>query len=117
MKSYLLNIFLLAMGGISIILFYQNSILTASLLLIILIIALASGYRKNDLLFVVIGAIGGTIGEIIVLHFSDVYAYTYTTFLNIPIWAPIAWGIITLVIKRITEISNQSNTKQYNKTI
>ena len=109
MKQHLLNISLLILGGITIILFYYSNILTALFLLIILIIGLIIGYRKNDLLFALIGAIGGTLGEIIVLHFSDVYIYTHTTFLKISIWAPIAWAIITLVIKRTTELTSKPN--------
>lgn len=108
-KEVILNISLLALAGIVVVLFYQNDFLATALLLMILIIGLVFGYRKNDIIFTVIGAVCGLGGEIIILHFSDVFRYTHPTFLNVQIWSSITYGIIVLIVKRTTEILNENS--------
>ncbi|MDI6794961.1 MAG: hypothetical protein QME81_19185 [bacterium] len=83
--------------------FHQNNSLVSILLLLTLSIGVKFGYKRDDVLFILIGAFGGTITEIILLNFG-VYQYANSTFLNIPIWAPFAWGLGILLIKRFVEV-------------
>jgi hypothetical protein len=53
--------------------------------------------------FFVFGAIIGLIAEVVAVHFGA-WQYTNPSLLRVPIWLPIAWGFVVVLIKRITEI-------------
>lgn len=101
-KELIFEIILFGVGIASISLFYKNNIL----LLFSLIIAWALGikfwHKIHDIFFFVTGAIVGPIGEIVCIYFG-VWQYANPTFLGIPIWLPFAWGLATMLIKRIAE--------------
>ncbi|UCD03010.1 MAG: DUF2878 family protein [Candidatus Aenigmatarchaeota archaeon] len=76
------------------------------LLFIVLLIFLKFDYRKGDVYYIIIAAILGPIGEIICVYFG-VWSYANPTFLGIPIWLPLAWGLAVLAIKRIAVIISE----------
>ena len=109
----LIWVVILSIVGITpISIFHQNNSIVSILLLLTLSIGVKFGYKRDDIPFILVGAFGGTIVEIVLLKF-DVYQYANPTFLDIPIWAPFAWGIGILLIKRFAEVfSSREDEKQ-----
>ena len=102
-KELLFDIVLFGIGTLFIVLFYQNNALLSILLLAGWIFALKFWYKKHDVYFFVVGAIVGPIGEIVAIQFG-VWQYANPSFLGIPIWLPLAWGLAVALIKRIAEV-------------
>ena len=101
-RELILEIASIIIGSILILSFYTDNLLLFFLFLIILMIVMRFWFKKRDIHFFLIGAIIGTIGEIICTNFG-VWKYTNPTFLGIPIWLPLAWGLASVLIKRIVE--------------
>ncbi|MCK4335915.1 MAG: DUF2878 family protein [Candidatus Aenigmarchaeota archaeon] len=101
-KELVLEIILFCTGITTTVLFYMNNLLLTALLIIILAIGIKFWHKKHDMYFFVTGAIIGLITEIFCVHFG-VWQYTNPTFLGIPVWLPFAWGLFTMLIKRIAE--------------
>jgi hypothetical protein len=57
--------------------------------------------REDHIIFVA-GAVLGSTAEIIAAH-AGVWSYTLPTFLNIPVWLPFAWGLVSVLIVRIAQ--------------
>ncbi len=58
--------------------------------------------RKSDVVFFVLCALMGSLGEFVAIRFG---AWEYSRpWLNIPIWLPLAWGIAGLYLKKTTEV-------------
>ena len=89
-------------GVLSISLFHSQSILLTILLIIYWMIGIKFWHKKHDFYFFVTGAIIGSIGEVVCIHFGA-WQYTNPNLLGIPIWLPFAWGIFIMLIKRIAE--------------
>lgn len=86
----------------SIYLFYTLNILATAIILVLCAVALGLWHTKQDIVFFVVGAILGPLGEIICIY-GGAWTYTNPTFLGIPVWLPLAWGLITMALKRIAE--------------
>ena len=95
----LLNVFI-------IVVFYKNILLTTISLLIVAIIGLTTWKSKRTLMIFIFAGIGGTLVEMIAIHFG-VWKYTITNFFNVPFWLFIIWGnaaaLIYQVAKKIKE--------------
>jgi len=102
-KELLFDIILFVVGILLIVLFYLDNFLLTALLFITWIFGLKFWYKKHDSYFFVIAAIVGPIGEIVAIGFG-VWQYANPTFLGIPLWLPLAWGLFAVMIKRIAEI-------------
>jgi hypothetical protein len=74
-----------------------------TLLLLILIILISIYFiflkEKNDIVYFLIAAIFGPIGEAIVSA-SGLWKYYGQTVFGVPYWLPLAWGITAIMIKR-----------------
>ena len=101
-KELFFEIILYCAGIASIALFFQNNFLLSVLLVVAWAIGIKFWHKKQDILFFVTGAIIGPIGEIVCIYFG-VWQYTNSSFLGIPIWLPLAWGLATMLVKRIAE--------------
>jgi len=101
-KELFLEIILFCAGIVSIVLFFQNNFLLTVTLIILWAIGIKFWHKKQDIIFFITGAVIGPIGEIICIYFG-VWQYANPTFLGIPIWLPFAWGLITMLIKRVSE--------------
>lgn len=101
-KELIFEILLFCAGIALIILFFNNNELLTFLLILIWGIGIRFWHKKNDVVFYVAGAIIGPLGEIACIHFG-VWQYANPTFLGIPAWLPFAWGLATMLIKRISE--------------
>ena len=49
-----------------------------------------------------VGAAVGGVGETICAN-AGAWQYTHPTFLGIPVWLPVAWGLVSMLIKGISE--------------
>ena len=102
-KELIFEFILFCAGILAISLFYTNNFLLTVLLIISWLIGIGGWHKKHDIYFLLTGAIIGPIGEIICIYFG-VWRYTNPTFLGIPIWLPLVWGLATILIKRIAEV-------------
>jgi len=102
-KELILDLILFCLGLTEISLFYMNNFLLIILLLITWLIGIKLWYEDYDIYFLLTGAVIGTVGEIVCIHFG-VWTYTNPTFLGVPVWLPLAWGLTTILIKRIAQI-------------
>lgn len=99
--QYLLEALFFSLGVLIISLGYMNNYLTGVLLLVLLGLELIVWHEKMDILIFFVGAIVGPIAEVIAIAFGA-WNYANPTVFGIPIWLPLAWGIITLSINRIS---------------
>jgi len=101
-KELIFEILLFCGGIASISLFFNNNLLLGFILIIAWGIGIKFWHKNHDILFFIIGAIIGPIGEIVCVHFG-VWQYTNPSFLGIPVWLPLAWGLAVVLVKRIAE--------------
>lgn len=95
--------FMIFIGGMaSIVIFYQNNFLLTFLLATGWLIGILFWHKNHDIYFYVAGAILGPLSEIVAIYFGA-WEYTNPSFLGIPIWLPFAWGLVTMMLKRISE--------------
>ena len=99
-KTLIFEIALFCAGITMIFLFYYRNTLLTLLLAIAWTIGLVFWHEKHDVLFFVVAAIVGPLAEIVCVHFG-VWSYKNPSFLGIPMWLPLAWGLSIMVIKRI----------------
>lgn len=83
-------------------LLYKEDVLLTLVLIIIFVLGIRAKLKKYDLLFFVGGGIAGALAEIICIYFNC-WEYAHPTFLGIPLWLPVAWGTVSVLIKRVTE--------------
>jgi len=102
-KSLIFEIIVFVVGLAIICLFYENNILTFVLLLLGFIGVITLHPKKHDLLFFFFAFVIGPIGEIVAIHFG-VWTYANPSFLGIPIWLPLVWGLAFICIKRFIQI-------------
>ncbi len=89
--------------GISLVsLFYKENLLLVTLIIATWAIGVMFWHTKHDVYLFLIGAITGSIGELIAVHFGA-WQYANPTFLGIPIWLPFVWGLAMMITKHITE--------------
>ena len=79
---------------------WRQPIILTFILIIICIIYFIFFRVKNDLIYFLIAAIFGPIGEAIVSA-SGLWKYNGQTIFGIPYWLPLAWGITAVMIKRL----------------
>ncbi len=101
-KELMFELMLFSIEIALIILFFRKN----ALLLIFLLAAWLMGFKfwhkKHDIHFFIAGAVIGFIGEAICVYLG-VWQYANPSFLGIPIWLPVAWGLAAMLIKNIAE--------------
>lgn len=101
-KELILEFLLYSIGIIAIINFYKDNLFLTFLVILAWLIGLILWHKPHDLIFFIVGAIIGPIVEIICVHYG-VWQYSNPSFLGIPIWLPLTWGLAVILIKRISE--------------
>ena len=102
-KELVFEIILFSVGVVAISLFYDNNLLLTAILLVVSLFGMKVWYKLHDSYFFITGAIIGPIGEIVAIYFGA-WQYANPTFLGIPIWLPLFWGLAVVLIKRFSEI-------------
>ena len=99
-KELIIELMFFTLLLLIIIFFHKNVVLSTILSVILVSIAFIFFHSKEDKIFYLTGAvIGGIIGEMIVVSFGA-WKYSTQILFNIPIWLPILWGFILVLIKR-----------------
>ncbi|MBI4014729.1 MAG: DUF2878 family protein [Candidatus Aenigmarchaeota archaeon] len=96
------DLFLFTLGIAALVSFYMDNAILTALLLINWAAILSVWRRKGDAYFLLIGAAMGAAAEITAIHYGA-WQYANPSFFGIPLWLPIAWGIIAVLIRRIAE--------------
>lgn len=91
-----------AAGASEIALCHRRPILLTVLLAVTAIVAMAFWRKSHAVCFYLVGAVVGPCGEMICIHLGA-WEYANPTFLSIPLWLPLAWGLVTILIKGIAD--------------
>ncbi len=91
---YALGVFLLSY-------LWQDNLQLFILLLLVLLINLTRFHNKADLFFITVIGIVGPILDSTVVSFGAWY-YSNPDFFNLPIWAPLAYSFLGLLVRRIS---------------
>jgi hypothetical protein len=81
---------------------YRQPLVLAGALALLAAVTLLVSRRRGDLAVLVGGVLLGPVAEIVAVR-HGAWAYATPDFLGVPLWLPVAWGLATLVIKRISE--------------
>jgi len=108
-KELAFEVALFAAGASEIALCHRKPILLTVLLAVTAIIAMAFWRKSHVVCFYLVGAVVGPCGEMICIR-SGAWAYANPTFLTIPLWLPLAWGLVTVLIKGIVDTSAKFRT-------
>lgn len=93
-------------AGIALVsLLYAENILLTVLFIIGAAVALKFHHKRHDIYMFVLGAVLGTIAEIIAVN-AGAWQYTNPTFL-VPVWLPLAWGLFVLLLKLIVSANEK----------
>jgi hypothetical protein len=90
-------------GIVCLSLLYENTLVLTGVLLVLTAIALGIDRRPGDVWILIGGAVLGPVAEAVAVA-CGAWTYTVPDALGLPLWLPVAWGLATLLIKRITEI-------------
>ncbi|MDP7505887.1 MAG: hypothetical protein QF362_00385 [Candidatus Woesearchaeota archaeon] len=96
------EIILFFAGVVIITIFFNNNILLTFLFIVIGVIRKIFWHKKHDVYYFVCGAIIGSLAEIICVYFG-VWQYANPSFLGVPMWSPLAWGLVTMLVIQIAE--------------
>jgi len=102
-KRFASSLVLYPVGIVCLSLLYGQTLLLAAVLLALTGVALSIDRRPGDVWIVLGGAVLGPLAEGIAVA-CGAWTYAVPDALGLPIWLPVAWGLATLLIKRITEI-------------
>jgi hypothetical protein len=84
----------------SIVIFWRDNLLLFSIVLVESLAVLLFWHKRHDVYFFLSIAVLGSTAEVIYVHFG-VWQYTNPTFLGVPIWFPMAFGISAVVGQRL----------------
>jgi hypothetical protein len=101
-KELLLEAAIFAYGVAAAALFYGNNLLVLVLMLLGWLLGVLFWHKRHDVYFFLSGVLVGVVVELTCVHFGT-WSYANPTVLGIPIWLPLAWGLFTMLIKRIAE--------------
>ena len=113
-KQLIYELILSITAVLSVIFLWQNNIGTFTILTILWILAMFLWHKKIDIITFIVGAIIGPIVEVSCIAMG-VWSYANPSFIGIPLWLPILWGLATVLTRRIAEtifiITNEKNKK------
>ena len=80
-------------------LFWENNVVLTLFVAAYTAFLLKLWHETEDLRCLVFVVVVGTVSEIVSVHFGA-WTYNNPTFLGIPIWLPLTWGIAVLCLRR-----------------
>ena len=90
-RNVIFNLIFGVLTLLIIIIFYKNILLTTILVGFLAIFGLIKWRSKITLYIFIFGALFGSLTEMIAIS-QGIWGYTFTNFLNIPLWLIIVWG-------------------------
>ncbi|WP_135612959.1 hypothetical protein [Methanococcoides sp. AM1] len=100
-KNILRELAIFAIALVLAVMFWQNNILLTSLLIFLYVARQYQWSAKGDNIIYISGIILGCTAEFIGTHLG-VWTYSAPLFLNIPLWLPFAWGLVSVIIIRVS---------------
>ncbi|MFH0868605.1 MAG: DUF2878 family protein [archaeon] len=97
---YELTLFIITVTIVSY--FYRNNLLLTALLILLWGLSIMLWHTKQDVQLFITGAVFGTAIELVCTHFG-VWHYGNPSFLGIPVWLPLAWGVFVVMIVRTAD--------------
>ena len=91
-------IFFVVIFTISLLWRYNTILFIALIIECIIIVKL--WHQKYDIVYFIVGAILGPLGEIVCIYYGT-WIYINPNFLGIPVWLPLVWGIASIILMRI----------------
>lgn len=79
---------------------WQNNSVLFIVALIECFVVMNLWHEKYDVIYFIVAAALGPIGEIICIHYGT-WSYTKPSLFGIPIWLPLVWGLAGILITRI----------------
>jgi uncharacterized membrane protein YoaT (DUF817 family) len=98
--EFVIEAFLIIFGITAISLLWRDNLSLTLLLLVSGIVMMGFMYEKGDFTFFIVGAVIGTAGELIAIQYGA-WLYSNPSFLSVPVWLPLAWGYVVVLIKKI----------------
>jgi hypothetical protein len=96
-------------GGIILLAYlHQKPIILTVLILIFCLVQLTIFRQKNDLYFFFAGFILGPIVDLVAIPFG-IWEYSNSFSNGLPLWLPLALGMMTVLLKRISESASNLN--------
>lgn len=89
-------------------LLWKQPVLLTSILIVLAAVYFLFYRRGDDLMWFVGAAILGPIGEAVVSA-SGLWTYHGQTIFGVPYWLPLAWGLTTVVFRKILALLNRVN--------
>ncbi|MBU0466085.1 MAG: hypothetical protein KJ718_03485 [Nanoarchaeota archaeon] len=90
-KNIIFNAIFAILNVLFAVLFYENILLTSTLVGIVSVGGLIKWKSKLTLLIFIFSALLGTTGEIIAVN-QGVWAYSFSNFISVPFWLFLVWG-------------------------
>lgn len=84
--------------------FVKNEIITTIGILLVILITFKIDYHKKEFYWLLIGIITGTICELGGDYFFKLQFWADGAFFGIPLWLPLLWGYMFVIIRRIGNI-------------
>jgi hypothetical protein len=78
---------------------YSEPVLLSVLLSLCSLFALRFWYTRREVCSFIAGAVTGTASEAILVQ-SGAWVYSGSVFIGIPLWLPLAWGVVSVLIVR-----------------
>jgi uncharacterized membrane protein YoaT (DUF817 family) len=91
----------------SIVMLWRNNLLLFIIVLVESLAVLSLWHNQYDLIFFLVMAVLGSLAEAVFVHFG-VWRYGNPTFLGVPLWFPLAFGMAGLIggrlVRTVTEM-------------
>ncbi|WP_135605010.1 hypothetical protein [Methanococcoides sp. NM1] len=100
-KAIFRDLFIFALALMLAVFFWKNNLLLTFLILSIYGIRQYFWSAKGDNIIYISGILLGCTAEFIGTHLG-VWTYSAPLFLNIPLWLPFAWGLVSVIIIRVS---------------
>jgi hypothetical protein len=99
----LFEIFIILVETFSVLIFYEFPKVVTSILFVLSLILFKYCYNKEDKIYYIVAAIIGPLAEIGAIY-RGAWIYMKPGLFIIPVWLPLAWGVVIVAIKRIANI-------------
>lgn len=99
-KELLRKAFVLIIAVTAISLLYKNDLVLVIVLVAIFLWNIKGRLERYDLPIFLGAAIFCSLGEVVCVNYNC-WTYSNPTILGIPLWLPVAWGIVAVSFKRI----------------
>jgi len=91
-----------AIGTALIYFLYTNVLLLSALGIVCIAMVFRFNRKKGDFYYLIFGMTFGPLAEVFCIN-AGAWTYTYPTFLGMPLWLPLAWGMAAVLFRRFAD--------------